>query len=407
MHSETCCLVMKEVLVQSAPVVKGFIKDASALCQLPAALNLKDTTTGATKWQWKIGNLPVVDGQQVATNIVEPGIYGVQLSVTGASGCVAVVKDTVLAGKPDVTIKAANAAGSGTEGCIGMALNFSAVSNVAITDYKWDFGDGSAPSTEKDPQHTYLSTGDFTVTLVASNNIGCTSTYVQHITIGKSKSDFTYTTACLGAPITFTDSSSLKPLSEKWSFGDGATAVGDTVIHTFTKPGNYDVKLVADFGGCKASVQKTISIQAEPEADFDVVGNTYSCSYPATISFSNKSKNAKNYKWIFGTNASSDSANASYTYTKPGKYTVTLIAFNANGCSDTIVKPGFIQIGAPQIKSIKNLPFKGCAPQTLTLTPVIDTGYTISSYAWDFGDGTTSDKAIPVHEYKQAICHAG
>lgn len=373
---------------------------------VPFEAGFKDLSTPGSgsieSWTWDFGDGVISNEQNPVHKYTIVDSFDVTLTVTNSFGCRQFInKPAYIVANGLIQAKFTYDYNSACTEPVTVKFSNTSEATQELS-YQWDFGDGSAPSTEKDPQHTYLSTGDFTVTLVASNNIGCTSTYVQHITIGKSKSDFTYTTACLGAPITFTDSSSLKPLSEKWSFGDGATAVGDTVIHTFTKPGNYDVKLVADFGGCKASVQKTISIQAEPEADFDVVGNTYSCSYPATISFSNKSKNAKNYKWIFGTNASSDSANASYTYTKPGKYTVTLIAFNANGCSDTIVKPGFVQVGAPQIKSIKNLPFKGCAPQTLTLTPVIDTGYAIASYAWDFGDGTTSDKAIPVHEYKQA-----
>lgn len=50
------------------------------------------------------------------------------------------------------------------------------------TSYMWDFGDGNT-STEKDPVHTYASSGDFTVKLTASNSAGTSADYSQEITI--------------------------------------------------------------------------------------------------------------------------------------------------------------------------------------------------------------------------------
>jgi carboxypeptidase T len=39
-------------------------------------------------------------------------------------------------------------------------------------DYWWDFGDGLGTSIQRDPVYTYVSTGTFTVTLVATNSLG-------------------------------------------------------------------------------------------------------------------------------------------------------------------------------------------------------------------------------------------
>ena len=46
---------------------------------------------------------------------------------------------------------------------------------TAPLSFWWDFGDGAGTSTEVDPIYTYLSTGTFTVTLVATNTIGVDS----------------------------------------------------------------------------------------------------------------------------------------------------------------------------------------------------------------------------------------
>lgn len=47
------------------------------------------------------------------------------------------------------------------------------------TSYVWDFGDGTATSTEASPAHFYLSNGTYTVTLIASNSCGSDTTTQQ------------------------------------------------------------------------------------------------------------------------------------------------------------------------------------------------------------------------------------
>ena len=41
--------------------------------------------------------------------------------------------------------------------------------------YKWDFGDGSSPSTEANPTHTYTKDGDYTASVTVSGADGATS----------------------------------------------------------------------------------------------------------------------------------------------------------------------------------------------------------------------------------------
>ncbi len=43
----------------------------------------------------------------------------------------------------------------------------------SIVSYSWDFGDGNT-STEMNPEHTYLATGNFNATLTVADNIGAT-----------------------------------------------------------------------------------------------------------------------------------------------------------------------------------------------------------------------------------------
>lgn len=51
------------------------------------------------------------------------------------------------------------------------------------TTYSWDFGDGSALSTETDPLHLFTAAGTYTVTLTATNSAGTSDDFSEAMTI--------------------------------------------------------------------------------------------------------------------------------------------------------------------------------------------------------------------------------
>ncbi|HEY2731682.1 MAG TPA: PKD domain-containing protein [Polyangia bacterium] len=68
--------------------------------------------------------------------------------------------------------------GGGVAPCTGtppLTLTFSPVSSAALTRFLWTFGDGSAPSTERAPTHTYVLPGAYDVALVAEGAVGSVS----------------------------------------------------------------------------------------------------------------------------------------------------------------------------------------------------------------------------------------
>lgn len=121
-----------------------------------------------------------------------------------------------------------------------------------------------------------------------------------------------------------------------------------------------------------------------------------------TVLFQNLSFNAGTYIWDFGVQGSttdvSTQTTPSFTYPDTGQYTVTLIAYSAidPGCADTTTSivtilqnytPGFF------------FSLDSCA-NTVTFTDTSNTssGTTIARN-WQFGDGTSSPSANPVHIY--------
>lgn len=58
--------------------------------------------------------------------------------------------------------------------CVGVPVNFTNNSIANGPSYSWDFGDGFT-DTVKNPSHAYAAGGDYTVTLVTKDTIGCYS----------------------------------------------------------------------------------------------------------------------------------------------------------------------------------------------------------------------------------------
>lgn len=352
-----------------------------------------------TNWIWDFGDGIISNEQNPAHTYNLSDTFDVLLTVTNSFGCkntfqnksLVKVGSVVQAGfsyvysnacKPPATITFTNTSQSGS-----------------TMDYQWYFGDGSA-STQVSPVHVFATSGNFTVKLEATNENGCTNTFQQIISIGSVKADFDFIPNCNNNEVSFTDISTPSSVSATWDFGDGNTGSGSTVNHIYSSAGTFQVTLNANFGGCSDTIRKTIKTGQNPQADFTSTGNRATCSYPETIQFNEASVGASGYQWIFGDGATSNEKNPSHTYKGPGQYSVKLIVFNSYGCSDTIVKTNYIQLGLPQIQDIQNLPFEGCAPQSLIFRPDIISGDSIISYQWDFGDSTISSDSVPIHAYQ-------
>jgi gliding motility-associated-like protein len=81
-----------------------------------------------------------------------------------------------------------------------------------------------------------------------------------------------------------------------------------------------------------------------PVSKFDA-DNTVLCVGDSIVNFTNGSERARDYTWIFdypSKTYTSKDTNPSFTFPKPGKYTVALIAERAKDCIDTAYKDIFV-----------------------------------------------------------------
>jgi len=117
-----------------------------------------------------------------------------------------------------------------------------------------------------------------------------------------------------------------------------------------------------------------------------------------------RNANAKEtLNWNFGDGSAwVQAVKPKYVYTTPGKYTVTMVAIDSSGCTDTVRK----EIIIPDIKAgLKNLTQKlvcGDITRFFDSSMVIG-GYpqdSISKWFWSFGDGTAKSLLKnPFHNY--------
>ena len=108
---------------------------------------------------------------------------------------------------------------------------------------------------------------------------------------------------------------------------------------------------------------------------------------------------AHSWSWNFGDGGTATTQSPSHTYSAAGVYTVSLTATNASG-SDPEVKNNYITVTAPPTAPTAQFsasPTSGQAPLAVQFTDS-STG-SPTSWAWNFGDGGTSNAQSPSHTY--------
>ena len=148
-----------------------------------------------------------------------------------------------------VDVDCADVAAEFTISTQGGAIQFSYVSlsGLPYDSYAWDFGDGIT-SAEISPEHTYAGTGPYEACLTVTTAT-CTATACNWIYLGPydvpcstllqpaiGLIKYEKTIAVFDQSITSGMNSSIT-----WDFGDGTSATGSPVIHTYNDQGNYEV----------------------------------------------------------------------------------------------------------------------------------------------------------------------
>ncbi|RYZ53239.1 MAG: PKD domain-containing protein [Sphingobacteriales bacterium] len=354
-----------------------------------------------TQYGWTFGSTGVTSSlQNPSFSFPTAGNYVVSHWAVSDIGCVSdtIQRNVSLAQPPVANFTAA------TPYCMGKAISFSdnSVSNGGtLTNWEWDFGDGSPhvnAATGAAQTHSYTTPGTYTVTLQVTSSGGCKSAlYPKTITVGqRPAASFTFGSACLPYDaLSFSNTSSLPgggALTYQWNFGPaGAVSTATSPTYAYSAPGPYNVRLVAtSAAGCTDTSNQVVNtVYARPTSAFTTSNTPVAGKYcrNAGITFTSTATAPANsiseYHWDFGNGNTSTQQTPVYAYTTPGTYTVRHWVRSAAGCLSDTTPLTITIVALPTASFIAGT--HRCAGDNITLqsnSVTGDAGSSFSSYAW-------------------------
>lgn len=151
-----------------------------------------------------------------------------------------------------------------------------------------------------------------------------------------------------GTPVTLAatvnEDEAARPLRYAWELGDGTTATGPTITHTYDRPGTYTVIFRARNSAGAARASRTVRVPRPSEtapaagrvqiASLTATPNPVGVEEPVQFRSAVRGSSAPSYRWRFGDGATATGSAPRHAYGAPGQYTVRLKALNDEG-SDT------------------------------------------------------------------------
>ena len=281
-----------------------------------------DADGSIASYTWDFGDGSTADGVTAEHTYAQAGTYTVKVTVTDDDGATGVAEQEVTVAKPN---EAPTASATATTDGLKVSADASASADAdgSIASYTWDFGDGSTADGVT-AEHTYAQAGDYTVTLTVTDDQGATSTSTVAVTVAKAEPTVTaeFSSAVTDLDVALDASASTTTADDgvinyAWDLGDGSTATGKTVDHTYAQAGDYKVTLTTTTStGQSATSEATVTVTApadttstpadEPDATTTLLSDAF--GRQATKGWGTADKGGD---WTVGFSKSAFSANGS------------------------------------------------------------------------------------------------
>ncbi len=370
--------------------------DDLAYCE-GSSITLENTTgtSNGLGFSWITeGSLDTLTTETISVNNFDGKV---KLRLTDQDGCFS--WDSVIVNLhplPDVDFNTNGGINTNTS-CLGHTFNFSNLTTIpqgSVTSYSWEFGDGTN-STAESYTKQYLQAGNYTVKLTATSALGCVDSSKRVLEVMNLPSvNFTTQNTCSSESANFnsTSSDAIGISTLTWDFGDGSDreiVTGSTSIeHLYSNHGNYISKLIVTSSvGCVDSVEQNIEVYPSVNADFQVSDNCQGEQFNFINNSTAPNSTIESYLWNFGGLSTLSIENPQYEFTNSGDFDITLLITSNHGCSSERTK----QLTVFPLPQTDFYFSNACYGQEVSFdnNSIITSGL-ISSYSWDFGDGTTS-----------------
>jgi PKD repeat protein len=299
-------------------------------------------------------------------------------------------------------------------------INFSSSGSTdpdgTITQYFWDFGDGSN-SSSANPSYSYQEPGNYTVTLTVTDDGGLANTATTTSLVSPKPPIANANGPYIGGatePVSFSSEGS-KDLDGEiikfdWNFGDGSEhSFEPNPTHTYALQGNYTITLTVTDDD-NVSISDTTWCDIAPRPPVPDINGPYEGITGQPIQFSSEGSydidgEIVEYRWNFGDGSGVYlEENPSHAFDDVGNFSITLTVEDNDGLAETVETYCIIELPPnilPQAEATG--PNEGTAesPISFSSSGSSDTDGEIVEYLWDFGDGTTSTEANPTHTFEE------
>ncbi len=268
--------------------------------------------TGPNGWTSNVQN-PIIQNVTAAM----AGEYQLVMTYDGATATASTT--VVITPEPNIVITPAV-----QHFCDGDSVTFTASGGDT---YQWSNG-ATTPSITVNPSVTTV----YTVT--GSVQGGCTATASATAEPGAGSAVSLPDAVCSGNPIRVTPNS--PEFTYLWSSGETSS----TIMPIVTESTVYTVT-VTDAHGCTGTA--SVTVNPSPTANFSVNSTDFEMEDGMALAiFTNLSDGGDTWHWNFGdyhnSGNQSNEISPSYTYTRPGFYTVWMVVSTVDNCRDSVSK---------------------------------------------------------------------
>ena len=341
-----------------------------------------------SSWFWNFGDGTTSTSSNPVKAYTSPGIYTVAFKVKDGACGDSIIKHAYITIISGFTTGSPTFSADTTVSC-GDALHVNFTNTTpGGSSYLWNFGNGDT-SNLQNPSAVFAGAGNYTITLTVRDSNGCVikGSIVNFIQTARPVARFTSdTVTCTGGMIHFINHST-NASSFHWNFGDGDTSSISSPSHTYSHGGTYNVQLTAySSAGCDSTIIKMQCVHVDSvHVDFNVSSAFSPCPPFVCVMHNESASNIVKFAWDFGDGYKDTAANPIHIYFYPGVYSVKLIGYTVQGCSDTMLRQNLIVVQGPTGNFNVN-PKTGCTPLNVTFSATVSSN---TQSAWcDLGNGT-------------------
>jgi PKD repeat protein len=366
------------------------------------------------------------DGSPIQTNTwgdfyhtyTANGVYNIVLTVSDACGTFQVNNTVVI--KNNYPILDGVLQVSANQVCPGNQVD---VWTNWYYDYIFNYGDGSAPTT--DDRHTYTQLGTYTITVYLQNGCGLSTAVTDQIQVLNNlpiDPQNAYVNSypdpqCPGSDVSYSVPSGYSVY--EWDFGDGGTSTLQYPSHAYDLPGTYGYSVYIVNGcGFDTTMYNTVVIDQSLPMNYAEVNAPDSVCPGELFHISGSPEDALSLAWNFGDGNTGSGEELLHSYASNGIYTITLTA--TNGCGNSLQANHQVVVNPNTVPDLNDyfmdiFPQEACPGDTLLFLSGPGGGGG-ATYRWEYGDGTdnTGETASPLtmfgltfDVYKHAYSTAG